>query len=93
MWNPYLIKDIKHLEKVQRYATKCINGFQNLTYPERLRKLDLPSLRFRRLRGDIIEVYKLTHGLYDREVQLHLQPAQRISRGHQFKLQRTRPQN
>ena len=51
-----------------------------------MRKLDLPSLRFRRLRGDIIEEYKLTHGLYDGEVQPHLQPVQQISRSHQFKL-------
>ena len=65
IWAPYKIKYIESLEKVQRRATKQVNGLGNLTYEERLRKLNLPSLSYRRLRGDMIEVYKLTHGLYD----------------------------
>ena len=28
-------------------------------YEERLKKLNLPTLKFRRIRGDIIEVYKI----------------------------------
>jgi hypothetical protein len=32
-----------------------------------LRKLELPTLSYRRLRGDMIEVYKIIQGHYDPE--------------------------
>ena len=35
-------------------------------YPDRLRKLMLPTLAYRRIRGDMTEIYKLIHGNYDR---------------------------
>jgi hypothetical protein len=34
---------------------------KDLTYEERLRKLKLPSLRYRRLRGDMIETFKIVN--------------------------------
>ena len=37
----------------------------DLSYHQRLEKLKLPSLEYRRVRGDLIEVYKITHGIYD----------------------------
>ena len=53
------------MENVQRYFTRCITGLKDLGYQERLQRLDLPSLEYRRLRGDLIEVYKIKHGAYD----------------------------
>ena len=43
---------------------------KNLTYEQRLRTLKLPTLRFRRLRGDMIETFKILKGasLNDRKV-------------------------
>lgn len=35
-----------------------MDGLQNLDYPERLRYLDLPTLQYRRHRGDMIEIWK-----------------------------------
>ena len=38
---------------------------KNLDYEERLRTLKLPSLEYRRIRGDMIEVFKILNKHYD----------------------------
>ena len=65
VWCPYKKKHINEIEKVQRQFTKHIKGLRKLSYPDRLSKLKLPSLEYRRLRGDLIEVYKILHKIYD----------------------------
>ena len=54
VWAPHLKKHIVEIENVQRRATKLIPGFKNLSYEERLRRLNLPTLAYHRLRGDMI---------------------------------------
>ena len=61
-WSPYLRRDIDCLEKVQRRATKIVDGLRNLPYELRLQMLKLTSLEKRRQRGDVIEVYKILMG-------------------------------
>jgi len=43
-----------------------------MSYADRLSHLKLPTLKYRRLRGDMIEVFKITHNLYDPDVSLNL---------------------
>ena len=50
------------LEKVQRRATKMVYGFNDLTYEQRLGKLGITTLETRRLRGNLIEVFKIIKG-------------------------------
>ena len=64
MWSLRLKKDKKLVEGVQRRATKIIPGLKDLTYEQRLEKMKLPSMCYRRLRGDLIEVFKYTHNIY-----------------------------
>lgn len=52
IWNPYKIKLINLIENVQRRSTKQVPGLRDLPYKERLRRLKLPSLKYRRYRGD-----------------------------------------
>jgi len=66
VWSPHLKKYINLIEAVQKRATKLVDDLHNLTYEERLRKLHLPTLAFRRLRGDMIELFKHHHS-YDEE--------------------------
>jgi len=49
---------------VQHRATKLVSGFKKLTYEERLDLLGLITLEERRLRGDMIEVFKILIGLF-----------------------------
>ena len=65
VWAPYKKKHIDMIENVQKRATKQIPGMKNLSYEEHLRKLELPTRSYRRLRGDMIEVYKIIQGHYD----------------------------
>ena len=58
-WSPCYQKDEKKLESVQRRATKLIPGFRSLPYEERLKRLDMFSLKDRRIRGDLIETFKI----------------------------------
>ena len=55
------------MEKAQRRGTKCIPGMVNKSYIERLETLKLPSIEFRRLRGDAIETFKFIHNIYKAE--------------------------
>lgn len=44
VWNPYRATDINLIEKVQRRASELIPELKNLTYDERLERLNLPTL-------------------------------------------------
>ena len=62
-WSPYLRKVILALEGVQRRFTRLIPELRGLAYEERLSRLGLYSLEFRRMRGDLIETYKIMKGI------------------------------
>lgn len=61
-WCPYQKKDIEILERVQRRATRMIAECRGMGYTERLKVADLTTLECRRVRGDMIEVFKIMKG-------------------------------
>jgi len=87
VWNPHRQGQIKDLEKVQMRATKLVMTVKHLSYKERLARLKLPTLKYRRTRGDTIEVYKILTDKYDNNVNLPLERQKdSITRGHSLKL-------
>ena len=95
VWAPHLAKHITLIENVQRRATKLVPGLADLEYEDRLRKLNLPTLAYRRLRGDLIEVFKIMTGKYDPEVceGLIARREGERSTGHPHKIFKERPQH
>ena len=87
VWSPHLQKHRDLLEKVQIRATKLVDHLGGLDYSERLKRLNLPTLAFRRLRGDMIETYK-HFATYEREILSEsFQPKERVNRTtHRFQL-------
>ena len=51
------------LEKVERRATKMVYGFNDFMYEQILRRLNITTLETRRLRGDLIEDFKIVKGV------------------------------
>ena len=62
VWSPHLKKDIKKLERIQRIATKMVPDLKDLTYEDRLKEMELPTLQSRRERGDLVMMYKIING-------------------------------
>ena len=91
-WSPYLRKDIDCLERVQQRATKLVEGMKKLSYPERLRRLKMTTLEQRRLRGDMIETYKIVTGREKVRITdfFSLSNTGYCLRGHKFKLSQNR---
>lgn len=68
IWSPYLTRDINKIERVQRYYTKyaCLRcGISFVSYQDRLDKLNIKSLYYRRVKFDLVFVYKIIYGLSD----------------------------
>ena len=92
VWSPRFMKDITMVENVQRRATKMIPEIKDFSYEDRLKFLKLPTLAYRRARGDMIETYKILNSKYDEKVS-HFLPLHREAvahpervRGHSKKL-------
>lgn len=91
VWAPYELGMVDELEKVQRRATKMLPGFRDIPYEDRLRRLKLPTLAYRRIRADAIETYKILKEIYDPEVAITLDNNQNHHlRGHNLKLEKKR---
>ena len=66
-WNPHKRGDIEALEKVQKRSLRMIGALGGLSYEEKLKKVNIQSLECRRVRGDMIELYKYLNGFNDVE--------------------------
>ena len=69
VWNPVACHGnwsiIIELENVQRRFTRMINNIGLLPYSERLLALNLTTLAERRIRGDLIETYRIMNGIVE----------------------------
>ena len=90
VWSPRTKKNIRLLESVQRRATKLVPELAHLPYPERLKSLKLPSLVYRRHRGDMIQVYKYLNDVWEVDDDFLKLSSEERTRGHKHKLYKGR---
>ena len=87
VWGPFNQADRKLVERVQRRATRLVPELRSLPYEERLRKLNLPSLKYRRRRGDMVTMFNVMHGRVDlSKDDLFQPPPSTRTRGHPMKV-------
>ena len=58
-WNPYLQGEIDKMERVQTRAIKIPTGFEKFEYDDKLKILGMTTLKDRRIRGYLIEMFKV----------------------------------
>ena len=85
-WSPHLIMHHTEIEKVQRRATKLVKHMGHLSYSERLKRLNLTTLYYRRQRADMLQVYRIIHGIDRLDRDKFFQFNTRPSRGNSFKI-------
>ena len=86
VWGPHYKGDQQLIEKVQKRATKLIPGIRHLQYAQRLKILELPSLMYRRRRGDMLETFKIVKGKVNINKERFFKFNVRETRGHQYKI-------
>ena len=86
IWGPFYKQDQQLVERVQWRATKMISCSSNLSYGNRIRSLNMPSLHHGRKRGDMITTYKIMTKRYrvQSEKLFHIRHC--TTRGHPFKI-------
>ena len=77
--------DIKKLESVQRKFTKFLSGMFNVPNSDRQERFDLESMQIRRIRAELVLIYKTVHGLTDIAYIDCFKMNERISRRHILK--------
>ena len=76
VWSPYKQMHIDLIEGVQKRATRLVLGTKKMDYDQRCTYLQLPKLEERRVRGDMIETYKILTGKEDTKWSRFFQMAQ-----------------
>ena len=85
-WSPTYRCDVERLERVQARATKLIPEIRNKGYERRLVELDLLTLEQRRLRGQLIETFKIVRGFCAVDPRTMFTLNENPTRNHGFKL-------
>ena len=92
-WNPHLISDIRSVENVQRKFTKRLCQKLNIkfdNYQHRIELLNIDSLEIRRVKFDLILMYKMHRNLLDLQYTSFFTNHQSVStydlRGHSLRL-------
>ena len=91
MVTPTELGQSKLIENVHKRATKTVSFIANMPYEERLNELKLPSLKYQRLWGDLIQVYKFLSE--DKMSYNHIIPLKENlynTKGHGLRLKRVR---
>ena len=83
IWGPCYKGDLKLIEGVQRRATKLVSNLRDKPYIDRIKEMKLPSMEYRRKRGDMIQCFKIMKGLVriEKEELFCMQPHY-VTRGH-----------
>ena len=71
VWCPFTITNQDKIERVQRRLCRIIHVFHDLPYKNQLQLYGLLSLRARRLRFQLIMLYKIVNNLVDVDVRDH----------------------
>ena len=72
-------------------STLTVISLKKFSYTDRLVYLGLPTLKYRRLRGDMIEVFKIIKNKYDYKVAPELiHNINKATRGNDFRLSKNR---
>ena len=90
IWSPWLISDVKCIERVQRFFTRTIckrTGISELCYSDRLHNLGLQSLEYRRIFSDLVLCYKIVYQTVDLKRDDFYIPLLSTTRGHSCKIQ------
>ena len=88
---PYMVQNFKSLGKVQRRATKLVQGMRNVPYEERLSRLGMTSVEERLQRGDLIMTYKMLTGKVKLDPEHFFERSQEErTRGHHLRLTKKR---
>ena len=89
IWGPHFKTDVKSIESIQRRATRMIPELRDMSYGDRLKTLKLPSLIYRRRRGDMIQMFKIMKGLVRMETQDLFTPIENSkTRGHSSRVRK-----
>ena len=87
---PSLKREQQQIDNAQRRATKMVPELRNLEYTDRLRVMKLPSVYYRRARGDMIEVYEYIYGQHNVVEASLLLDEISVTRGHRRRLKKER---
>ena len=74
------------LDNVQQTATRLMTSDKSLSYTDRLQKFGLTTLETRKLRGDLIEVFKMFKGFDNIMLNDFFKLSSTTMRGHSLKI-------